>query len=119
MPCISDYPLDNPPSVNLANVKLKLDRLTRENDWLREVTIRLVEGESVTKQELARIRRDQTAHRKEDLARLEKSFRGSIADQKAMGREGQTDLHAKLGLVVTADPSHPLAPQLGFDPDSV
>jgi hypothetical protein len=105
---------------NLTAARTEMDRLTRENDWLRELTIRLLNGEPVTKEELECVRRDQIhQHRKEDLARLEKQFRASIADQKAMGREGGTDLHAKLGLVVTADPSRPLTPQLGFDPDSV
>jgi hypothetical protein len=114
--------LDHPTATELAElnrIRPELDRLTTENDRLRELVLRLVDGETITKQELERIRREQTKHRKEDLARLEKQFKASIADQKAMGREGATDLHTKLGLVITADPSKPLEPQLGFDPDSV
>jgi hypothetical protein len=97
----------------------KLDRLTAENDRLREFLIRLREGKTLTVREWALVDRHQIAHRKEDLARLENTLRAAIADQKALGREGGTDLHAKLGLVVTADPKQPLEPQLGFDPDSI
>lgn len=118
MPCTDDF---RPPNFNAPDpeTQVHLDHLTRENDQLREWLIKLEDGGYLTADQWGMIHRNQSKHRAADLARLEKKFRASIADQKAMGREGQTDLHAKLGLVVTADPSKPLEPQLGFDPDSV
>jgi len=116
MPCQSDYMRDPVPPTN----KAELDRLTAENDRLREFLLRLKAGGGLTVREWKVVERDQVAHRKEDLARLENTFRAAISDQKAMGRTGgASELHAKLGLVVTADPALPLEPQLGFDPDSV
>jgi hypothetical protein len=92
-----------------------VNRLTAENNRLRELVLRLVDGETITKQELARIAKDQTAHRKEDLARLERTLREAIIK----GATESSNAYEMLGRVVMADPSQPLEPQLGFDPDSI
>ena len=119
MPCTDDFRPRNSSAPD-PETQVRLDQLTRENDELREALLTLKEGGELTAVMWMKIGREQVKHRQEDLNRLEKQFRSSIADQKAMGREGVATLtHGFLGLVVTADPSRPLEPQLGFDPDSV
>lgn len=108
MPCTYD---PSPEEIAAATqqrdkyLRTELDRLTKENDRLRELVVGLAEGRTPSKKELDFIYRDQIKHRKEDLKRLEKTFR-SRKDAK------------RLGLVMLADPNKPLADQLGFDPDS-
>lgn len=111
---------------DLVAVKAELDRLTAENDRLRELVLRLVDGEPVTKQELEWVRREQAAHRKEDLVRLDRALRDIIAtnkdgwvDMPSGRRMALSSAYERLGRVVAADASKPLEPQLGFDPDSI
>jgi hypothetical protein len=92
-----------------------LDRLTHENDMLREALLTLAnEHESeygnfdyfpISEDVLNLIGKNQVKHRKEDLKRLKKVFMQSKDAEK-------------LGLVMLADPTKPLEPQLGFDPDA-
>ena len=57
-----------------------------------------------TKQFMLKVKSKQIAHRKEDLARLEKTF-----------RESKDAL--RLGKVLLADANEQFEPQLGFNPD--
>lgn len=87
-------------------LKKDLDRLTHEGDMLREAIIALVdEGTPPSPDVMELIAEKQIEHRKEDLKRLEKTFR----EKKDAERLGKTML---------ADPQFPLEPQLGFDPDA-
>jgi hypothetical protein len=83
------------------------DKLTHENDILREGILAAAEKapKAFTASFLKKVNLDQVAHRKEDLRRLEKTFRASKDAEK-------------LGLVMLADPNKPLQKQLGFDPDA-
>jgi chemotaxis protein histidine kinase CheA len=123
MPCNSDYMMstraeqDSAHHDEIARIKVELDRLTRENDLLREMVINLDQGGKLTATELKLVKRNQVAHRKEDLARLERTLREALARNPP---EQTADvLHLRLGRVVTADPDRVLEPQLGFDPDSL
>lgn len=82
------------------------DKLTHENDILRETILEVAEKfpKAFTATFLKKVGADQVKHRKEDLARLEEVFRKSRNAEK-------------LGLVMLADPNKPLIKQLGFDPD--
>lgn len=82
-----------------------LTALTHDNDVLREQIIRLVDGGRLSDDEILGIRNAQTAHRCEDLKRLR--------DACVMADDWE-----RLRKVLNADPSKPLEPQLGFDPDS-
>jgi len=100
------YRDDSEVNLKLAKYKEDLDKLTHENDVLREAILEveaktpgLFKGALIKKIGVSQIK-----HRKEDLARLEKVFRKSKDAEK-------------LGLVILADPAKPLEPQLGFDPD--
>lgn len=89
----------------LTKLTKDLDKLTHENDILREAVLAAAEaGFDIPPASLSLIEKEQIAHRKEDLKRLEKTFKESKDAQR-------------LGLVVLADPTKPLEPQLGFDPD--
>lgn len=139
MPCRDEGPPTSPPIPKV--VKDKLDRLTHENDLLREIILDAVEQDAIlvvgkddlrdlTKprislEQWAMIKRSQEDHRKEDLARLERKLRDSIS--RKIGRYVGVDRIAsyaaddsmKLAAVLLADPNKPLEPQLGFDPDSL
>lgn len=110
MPCRSDYMEPTPAETTAAHnaamdsIRIELDRLTRENDELREMILRLNGGGQLTEGEAMRVGLEQVDHRKADLARLEKTF---IQAQDI----------ARLEKVWNADPAFPLAPQLGFNPD--
>lgn len=84
--------------------KRLIDRLTRENDELREKLLTLLSGGTLTKPESNEILASQIAHRKEDLKRLKQQFK---KNKDAL----------RYGLVGLADPKKPLEPQLGFNPD--
>ena len=82
------------------------DKLTLENDILRDVILGIAETnpELIPPKVFKKVEADQIKHRKEDLARLEKTFRASKDAER-------------LGKVILADPKKPLEPQLGFNPD--
>jgi len=82
-----------------------LTALTHDNDILREQIIRVLDGGSLTDDEVLGIRNAQTAHRHEDIRRLRQVF--------ATAQDWE-----RLQKVLNADPTRPLEPQLGFDPDS-
>lgn len=90
----------------LEKYKTDLDNLTHDNDMLREAILKAskTNPELFDKKVLHIANFDQIKHRKEDLARLKKTF------TKMKDAE-------RLGLVMLADPKEPLEPQLGFDPD--
>lgn len=100
----------------------KLDKLTHENDQLRELLLEHAADklpENVRKSILAK----QVNHRQEDLDRLKKTFeeyleeafrvQGSVAFSTRDFQDTMTRLYA----VTQADVNKPLASQLGFDPD--
>lgn len=105
MPCRYD---PTPGEIAYSENKRRedLDRLTRENDELREIVIRLVADRDFTppKRFLTQVTKSQISHRKQDLKRLEQTFLKSKDAEK-------------LSKVWSADPSKPLKEQLGFDPD--
>lgn len=105
MPCQSGPMYDE--RTDWKVYKQELDALTAEADLLREAVIAYAEGKSpdLPPELLRKIKTRQTAHRKEDLARLEAVF--VAAKDKD-----------RLALVWAADPKKPLEPQLGFDPDA-
>lgn len=109
MPCTYDPgPSDYLRDERAKNEKMKkdLDRLTHENDQLREALLNLINDRDYVLPEpvVKKVSENQTKHRKEDLKRLKKTF---IESEDA----------TRLGLVILADPTKPLEPQLGFDPD--
>lgn len=77
--------------------------LTSENLILRDSLLRMLEGAPVGKRALDVIKKDQIELRKRTLEYLEERFRAR--------RDAE-----KLGLVLLADPTEELEPQLGFDP---
>lgn len=113
MPCISEYPGERE-----AGLREELDRLTHENDELREALLTLKDGGELRPAMWMKIGREQIKHRKEDLARLDRTLREALRKAKP-GVTNVTLLYERLGRVVAADPSKPLEPQLGFDPDSL
>lgn len=90
-----------------SKYKAVADKLTHENDMLREAILEAAQKapRAFTATFLKKVGLDQIKHRKEDLARLEKTFRKSKDAEK-------------LGRVMLADPNKPLEKQLGFDPDA-
>lgn len=109
MPCNTDYMEPTPRELRMqeeARWKAVNDRLTHENDQLREMLLRIVVDPSykIPKQWIKKVNADQIKHRKEDLARLKDTFTKSKDAEK-------------LGKVILADPNLPLEEQLGFDPD--
>jgi hypothetical protein len=99
---------DSPETkAKVDNLKKIADKLTHENDMLREELLRIAEKDPKLLKPafLKKINAAQIKHRKEDLQRLEQTFRKS--------RDAE-----KLGLVMLADPTKPLEPQLGFNPDA-
>jgi hypothetical protein len=116
MPCRVEPSYDELPT-NTLHLRSQLDKLTAENDLLRETLLSVVESPTYTipAKVLKLIEKDQVKHRKEDLIRLEKTFRDQIAATNDHARE--RILYELLGRVVVAVPSKPLEPQLGFDPD--
>lgn len=133
MGCSSEYMAPTQGEI-VAGYKAELDRLTHENDQLRELVIDIVEAGrpvkvagtvtgprtsdyTITPTFWHQITRGQVEHRKADLKRLEEIIRENI---KHVLQPTEQDIwYAKLGRVLTADPNKPLAPQLGFDPDSI
>ncbi len=104
MPC-QYYTPDEERRMAAEAYRKELNRLTHENDMLREALMVAVSGGEVDPDFLKTVYKNQVKHRKEDLKRLEETFRAS--------RDAE-----KLGLVLLADPTQPLEPQLGFDPDA-
>jgi hypothetical protein len=103
MPCrMDDYPAVR--EITDPRLLKKFDKLTHENDVLREALL-AVPKEHVDPKARRLISKDQVAHRKEDLARLKTTFK-------------QNRDFDRFEKVVLADPSKPLEPQLGFDPDA-
>lgn len=90
----------------IKEYKAALDTLTHDMDMLREAIIGVDKSNPglFDKKVMHIVNFDQIKHRKEDLARLKKTFKKSKDAEK-------------LGLVMLADPKEPLEPQLGFDPD--
>lgn len=84
-----------------------LNKLTLENDILRDVILDIADTnpELIPAKILKMVEAEQIKHRKEDLKRLEKTFR-------------KTKDAERLGKVMLADPNKPLEPQLGFNPDT-
>lgn len=111
------------------------DELTHENDILRETILSLVEQAPNTIPKLLpeglleSIQANQVAHRQEDLRRLVTYFTNRLTKvTQTLAEGGDIEVIAervrrankvieKLDLVAKADPSKPLEPQLGFDPD--
>ena len=58
----------------------ELNRLTHENDMLREALMVTVNGGEVDADFLKTVYKNQVKHRKEDLKRLEETFRTLIAN---------------------------------------
>lgn len=109
MPCIYDPgPEDHLRDERAKNEKMRkdLDHLTHENDQLREALLNLINDRNYVLPEpvVQTVSENQTKHRKEDLKRLKKTF---MESEDAL----------RLGLVILADPTKPLEPQLGFNPD--
>ena len=102
MPCRSDYPEIR--TVTDPALVAKLDKLTHENDMLREALL-AVPQEHVDAKVRRLIAKDQVAHRKEDLKRLRETFQRNLD-------------FGRFEKVILADPKKPLEPQLGFDPDA-
>ncbi len=124
MPCQSGYTVPEEiylRDIEIRKIKAELDRLTHDNDRLREIIISsATQGANIPAADWRWVTKDQIAHRKEDLKRLEKTLRAAIADQMRTGYDKTVaQLYTKLGAVVSADPSKPLQDQLGFDPDSI
>lgn len=126
MPCRYDPgPEDHLRTELERNKKLRkdLDRLTHENDQLREALLRLITEENYVLPAPAfeRIAETQTKHRQEDLDRLESAIReliGNDVDHVRLTPSNiELNLFEALGRVLTADPGKALEPQLGFDPD--
>lgn len=101
----------------IAPIRADLDRLTHENDMLRELVLTSVHKQKPVQIEnglLATIVERQIAHRKEDLNRLEETLAERVRETSGAERkQAAIDLTA----VLVADPHFPLAEQLGFDPD--
>lgn len=115
MPC-TYYTSAEERQMAAERYRAELDRLTHENDLLREALFVALDGGEIDPEFLKQIQHDQFKHRKEDLARLEETFRKSLKETNDYARE--TIIYGLLGRVVAADPTKPLEPQLGFDPDA-
>jgi len=112
----------------LKPIQKRNDELTHENDQLREALLKIIEyypkastwiGEELHK----KIYKDQVKHRREDLRRLEETFRDEMwkliqqNGKSALTSNRMKALNLKIQAVQDADPTKPLEPQLGFDPD--
>lgn len=96
------------------------DKLTRENDQLRELILKIATEDQIPANIKKEIFRNQREHRKEDLRRLEKALNEKLAllfRKKTVRKEERNRLLDLLYRVENADPNEPLEPQLGFDPD--
>jgi len=78
-----------------------VEELVADYKWLNDFATRQTK---MKPSDFDRVKADQFEHRKEDIARLIKTF----------ANDGDI---SKLRLVLDASASAPLAPQLGFDPD--
>lgn len=107
MPCRYDEPVGNVDKNRIASLRKDLDKLTAENDMLREAVLNLTRDRdfALDPKVIKIIAEDQTKHRSADLKRLKAVFTKSKDAEK-------------LGLVMLADPKKPLEPQLGFDADA-
>lgn len=107
MPCggANDYDHQGTTQADMSEIRGlrgEVQRLTRENDELRE---KLLRADRLTDVERQDIERRQIAHRRADLVRLERIFR-------------KTRDAPRLGKVLLADERQPLGEQLGFSPDA-
>ena len=103
--------------------------LTHENDQLREAILNIVTVLGSDAENLVpsaffkKIQKNQVEHRKEDLRRLDETFRAylwaAVAEQgtAAFTTKDFQDTMVRIHAVQDADPNEPLEPQLGFDPD--
>lgn len=96
-----------------------VDRLTHENDVLREVVLQLADslhGSPEAISGMESLRTMQTDHRREDLDRLERTLTTPhLYAEFELTPDVRRDMVRK---VIQADPTKPLEPQLGFDPDA-
>jgi hypothetical protein len=112
MPCrVDDYDYPRPAKTGPTQaeydkIRTLADKLTHENDELRETLINLMADPEykVPAKFKKLIEKAQVDHRQKDLDRLKRTF--------TTARDAE-----KLGLVMLADPKKPLEPQLGFDAD--
>jgi phosphoribosylaminoimidazole-succinocarboxamide synthase len=90
----------------VAKLTKDLDKLTAENDRLREALLNLINDKDyvLPAEVVKEVQAEQVKHRKADLKRLERVF---LTNKDAL----------RLGKVLLADPKKPLEPQLGFDAD--
>jgi hypothetical protein len=107
MPCRYDMPVGNEDKATINRLRKDLDKLTAENDMLREAVLNLTRDREfeLDPAVVKIIAEDQTKHRAADLKRLRNVF---IKNRDA----------ERLGLVMLADPKKPLEEQLGFSPDA-
>jgi len=99
-----------------SKLREDLDRLTHENDILREIVLQHA-PDHVPLTILEEISKAQEAHRQEDLDRLKATLLRLMRDPQThpshlFGYAGD------LKKVLNADPKKPLLDQLGFDPDA-
>lgn len=73
--------------------------------------------QGVTKETWDKIQADQVEHRKEDLRRLQLTFKDMWMKIADMESDAANVIWEKWDRVRKADPQKPLQPQLGFDPD--
>ena len=127
MPCNDGGPLYPSAALSAENTRLKdrNNKLAYDNDLLRETLLKIMNAAPGTPVEIdasvmKMFEKDQIAHRKEDLKRLENTFRTALANDIARDElKLSRDLCFKyLGQVVMASPKKPLADQLGFDPNA-
>lgn len=116
MPCTYYTPAEE-REMAAVRYRKELDRLTHENDMLREALMVAVNGGEVDADFLKTVYKNQVKHRKEDLKRLEKTFRAIIAKNEDVDPAYSFNVYEALGRTLAADPTKPLTPQLGFDPD--
>jgi hypothetical protein len=98
VPCRYETP-EEEARLSAQKSRAELDRLTAELDKTREALIASLEGREIDSKIAKSVEAEQRKHRLEDLDRLRKLF--------------ESLLHK----VNEANPSKPLKPQLGFDPD--
>ena len=116
MPC-QYYTPEEERRMAAAAYRKELDRLTHENDMLREALMVAVNGGEVDADFLKTVYKNQVKHRKEDLNRLEKTFRAIIAKGEDIDQAYPFNVYEALGRTLVADPTKPLSEQLDFDPD--
>lgn len=107
MPCRVDISDAERRQADFEQLLAKCDKLTAENDMLREAVLNLTRNRDFELEPsvIKIIAEDQTKHRTADLNRLKAVFTKSKDAEK-------------LGLVMLANPKSPLEPQLGFSPDA-